>query len=74
MLKKIINWIEVRIGLNELIRTHLTGYLIPANINIFHTLGLVALAGFIVQVLTGVLLLPTMCPSPIMPSGASRTS
>jgi ubiquinol-cytochrome c reductase cytochrome b subunit len=64
MFKKIVNWIEVRIGLGELVRTHLTGYLVPANINIFHTLGLVALAGFIVQVLTGVLLLTYYVPQP----------
>jgi ubiquinol-cytochrome c reductase cytochrome b subunit len=64
MVKKILNWIEVRIGLGELIRTHLTGYLVPVNINIFHTLGLVALSGFIVQVLTGILLLTYYVPQP----------
>src|SRR5512147_2137684 len=64
MWKRIKNWIEVRIGLDELVRTQLTGYLVPRNINIFYTLGFVALAGFIVQVLTGFLLLTYYIPHP----------
>jgi ubiquinol-cytochrome c reductase cytochrome b subunit len=64
MWKNIKNWIEVRIGLEELVRTHLTGYLVPRDLNLFHTLGLVALSGFIVQVLTGFLLLIYYVPLP----------
>jgi ubiquinol-cytochrome c reductase cytochrome b subunit len=64
MLKSIKNWIEVRIGLEELVRTHLTGYLVPKNINLFYTLGFVALAGFVVQILTGFLLLTYYVPQP----------
>jgi ubiquinol-cytochrome c reductase cytochrome b subunit len=64
MWKYIKNWIEVRIGLEELVRTHLTGYLVPKNINVFYTLGFVALAGFVVQVLTGFLLLIYYVPLP----------
>ncbi len=64
MWKNIKNWIEVRIGLEELVRTHLTGYLVPKNINLFYTLGFVALAGFVVQVLTGFLLLTYYVPQP----------
>ena len=62
--KNIKNWIEVRIGLDELVRTQLTEYLVPKNINVFYTLGFVALAGFIVQVLTGFLLLTYYVPQP----------
>jgi ubiquinol-cytochrome c reductase cytochrome b subunit len=62
MLKRIKNWIEVRIGLEELVRTQLTGYLVPKNINLFYTLGFVALAGFVVQALTGLLLLTYYIP------------
>ncbi len=47
----------MRIGLNELISTQLTEYMIPKNINIFYTLGFVALAAFISQVITGFFLL-----------------
>jgi ubiquinol-cytochrome c reductase cytochrome b subunit len=46
------------------VKTHLTGYLVPKNINVFYTLGFVALAGFVVQVLTGFLLLTYYVPHP----------
>jgi ubiquinol-cytochrome c reductase cytochrome b subunit len=64
MLKSIKNWIDVRIGLEDLVRTHLTGYLVPKNINIYYTLGFVALTGIIIQVLTGFLLLVYYIPLP----------
>ncbi len=64
MLKEIKNWIEVRIGLDELIREQLTEYLVPRNINIFYTLGFVALTGFIIQAVTGFLLLTYYIPQP----------
>jgi ubiquinol-cytochrome c reductase cytochrome b subunit len=64
MWKSVKNWIEVRIGLDELVRTQLTEYLVPKNINIFYTLGFVALAGFIIQALTGLLLLAYYVPHP----------
>jgi ubiquinol-cytochrome c reductase cytochrome b subunit len=64
MWKNIINWIEVRTGFQELVKTHLTGYLVPKNINIFYTLGFVALAGFVAQILTGFLLLAYYVPHP----------
>lgn len=57
MFGKIKNWVEIRIGLDELIKTQLTGYMVPRNINIFYTLGSVALAAFISQVVTGFFLL-----------------
>jgi ubiquinol-cytochrome c reductase cytochrome b subunit len=57
MFGKIRNWLEIRIGLDELIKTQLTEYMIPRNINIFYTLGFVALAAFISQVITGFFLL-----------------
>jgi ubiquinol-cytochrome c reductase cytochrome b subunit len=64
MLKDIKNWIEVRIGLDELVRTQLTEYMVPRNINIFYTLGFVALAAFVVQVITGFFLLIYYVPHP----------
>lgn len=57
MTGKIKNWIETRIGLNELIRTQLTEYMVPGNLNIFYTLGFVALFAFVSQALTGIVLL-----------------
>ncbi len=64
MWNKVKNWIEVRIGLEELVRTQLTEYLVPKNINLFATLGFVALAGFVVQIATGILLLTAYVPHP----------
>lgn len=57
MLRKVKNWLEIRIGLEDLVRTQLTGYMVPRNINIFYTLGFVALAAFISQIITGFFLL-----------------
>ena len=50
-------WLEIRIGLDELIRSQLTEYRVPKNINIFYTLGMVAFAAFLFQVFTGILLI-----------------
>lgn len=57
MRKKIRKWLDVRIGLDELIKSQLTEYRVPKNINIFYTLGMVAFAAFLIQSLTGILLL-----------------
>jgi ubiquinol-cytochrome c reductase cytochrome b subunit len=64
VLKAIIDWIDVRIGLRELIREQLTEYRVPKRINIFYTLGFVAAAAFVLQVLTGLVLLTTYVPHP----------
>jgi ubiquinol-cytochrome c reductase cytochrome b subunit len=55
--RKLREWLEIRIGLDEIIRSQLTEYRVPKNINIFYTLGMVAFAAFLIQVLTGILLL-----------------
>lgn len=57
MMKHIKDWLEVRIGLEELVRTGLTEYRVPKHVNAFHTLGAVALAGYVIQVVTGIFLL-----------------
>jgi len=54
---KIKDWLEIRIGLDELVRTQLTEYMIPRNINIFYSFGVIALSLFVVQVLTGFFLI-----------------
>jgi ubiquinol-cytochrome c reductase cytochrome b subunit len=51
------DWLEVRIGLDELMRSQLTEYRVPKNINLFYTLGIVAFVAYLVQSLTGILLL-----------------
>ena len=64
MRKRIRDWLEVRIGLDDLVKTSLTEYRVPKNINIFHTLGFVALAGYVIQVVSGVFLLIYYVPHP----------
>lgn len=57
MWNRIKSWIETRIGLNEIVRSQLTEYRVPANINIFYAFGFVALILFVVQALSGFFLL-----------------
>ncbi len=57
MMSKLKQWLEIRFGFDELIRSQLTDYRVPKNINIFYTLGIVALAAFIFQAFTGILLM-----------------
>ena len=57
MLQQVKEWLEIRIGLDELVRSQLTEYRVPKNLNLFYTLGMVAFAAFVFQVLTGILLL-----------------
>ncbi|MCL4491500.1 MAG: cytochrome bc complex cytochrome b subunit [Nitrospirae bacterium] len=64
MWKKIKDWLEVRIGLDELIRTSLTEYRVPKNINLFYTLGFVAMTGYIIQAISGIFLLIYYIPHP----------
>ena len=64
MWNRIKNWIEIRIGLDDLVRTQLKEYSVPRNINIFYTLGVVALAAYIIQAVTGFFLLVYYIPHP----------
>jgi ubiquinol-cytochrome c reductase cytochrome b subunit len=57
MMQSIREWLEIRIGLDELIRSQLTEYRVPKNLNLLYTLGMVAMAAFMIQVITGILLL-----------------
>ncbi|MEK7788384.1 MAG: cytochrome bc complex cytochrome b subunit [Planctomycetota bacterium] len=64
MFNRIKKWLEVRIGLDDLTRTQLTEYRVPKNVNIFATLGFVALAGYAIQVISGIFLLIYYTPHP----------
>lgn len=57
MRQKIREWLEIRIGLEELLRSQFTGYKVPKNINIFYTLGIVAFVAYLIQSITGIFLL-----------------
>jgi ubiquinol-cytochrome c reductase cytochrome b subunit len=55
--KKVYDWVDLRIGVREVVRNELTGYLLPRNINEWYSLGSVLLVIFALQILTGILLL-----------------
>lgn len=57
MWKKIRDWLEIRIGLDNLVRTQVKEFRVPGNINIFYTLGFVALTAYVLQVISGIFLL-----------------
>ena len=64
MLDKVRNWLEVRIGLDDIVKTQLTENRVPKNINVFYTLGVVALVGYVIQVISGIFLLIYYIPHP----------
>lgn len=55
-------WLEVRLGIDDLVEKQLTGYLLPANINPWYSLGSILLVIFSIQVATGILLLVHYIP------------
>ncbi len=54
---RIARWLEVRIGVGELVERELTGYLLPRNINPWYSLGSILMTAFAIQVASGILLL-----------------
>ncbi|HZV81075.1 MAG TPA: cytochrome bc complex cytochrome b subunit [Geobacteraceae bacterium] len=62
LFRQLSDWIEVRIGLRELVEKELTGYLLPRNINPWYSLGSILLTAFAIQVVTGILLLVYYVP------------
>lgn len=59
---KIHHWLEVRLGIDDIIDKRLTGYLLPRNINSWYSLGSVLLVIFTLQIVTGILLLVYYVP------------
>ncbi|WP_224985064.1 cytochrome b [Geomonas agri] len=57
MLKRLYRWLDLRIGVGEIVEKELTGYLLPRNINEWYSLGSVLLVIFALQVITGMLLM-----------------
>jgi len=62
LFKRLYDWIDLRIGAREIVRKELTGYLLPANINEWYSLGSVLLVIFALQVVTGMLLMVYYVP------------
>jgi len=61
---KTAKWIEVRIGLDELVTQYFRKYMMPKGAGFLSTMGFVALVAFFVQVVTGLLLLLYYVPHP----------
>src|SRR6266567_3473526 len=57
LLRKVHDWFEVRLGIDELAEKQLTGYLLPRNINAWYSMGSILLVIFGLQVVTGIFLL-----------------
>jgi ubiquinol-cytochrome c reductase cytochrome b subunit len=57
ILKKIGDFLDVRLGIKDILEQNLTKYLLPRNINVWYTLGAVLLTLFTIQIVSGILLL-----------------
>jgi ubiquinol-cytochrome c reductase cytochrome b subunit len=62
LLKMTIDWLEARLGIKELVAKNLTGYHLPRNINFWYSMGSILLFIFVMQVVTGILLLVYYLP------------
>jgi len=57
MRKQIVDFVDARLGIRDILEQNLTKYLLPRNVNIWYTLGAVVLTLFTIQFVTGILLL-----------------
>jgi len=62
VVKWVIDWVDVRLGVRELVVENTTGYLVPRRVNAWYALGSVLLTLFAIQFLTGILLLMYYVP------------
>lgn len=62
-MKGIIKKIDERINISEIYKKHLAGYMVPANLNFWYSLGSVLIVVFSIQIVTGILLLMYYIPS-----------
>ncbi len=56
------DWIEERTGISRVVRGLLTEYYVPANLNVWYTMGSILLVCFVIQIITGILLLVYYVP------------
>jgi ubiquinol-cytochrome c reductase cytochrome b subunit len=59
---KAFDYLDLRLGVRDLLQKNLTEYLLPRNVNIWYTLGATLLALFAIQFVTGILLLMYYIP------------
>lgn len=60
---RILDYLDIRLGIRDILEQNLTRYLLPRNINIWYTLGAVLLTLFAIQFATGILLLIYYIPN-----------
>ncbi|UCG78738.1 MAG: cytochrome bc complex cytochrome b subunit [Nitrospirota bacterium] len=73
MFDKIKDWIDKRTGLRDIVDSKLRTFKVPDDSGFMSTLGAVALAAFIVQVITGIFLMMYYVPHPDHAFGSIRT-
>ncbi|BCR04144.1 cytochrome b [Desulfuromonas versatilis] len=64
LVKTAIDFVDVRLGIRDILADNLTKYLLPRNVNIWYTLGAVLMTLFGLQFATGILLLIYYVPNP----------
>ena len=64
MKKQIVDFLDSRLGIRDLLEQNLTKYLLPRNTNVWYTLGAVLITLFMIQIATGILLLIYYVPNP----------
>ncbi|MEI6701982.1 MAG: cytochrome bc complex cytochrome b subunit [Deltaproteobacteria bacterium] len=57
LLKNLYDWIDVRLGVREIVNKKRAGYLLPSNINVWYSLGSILIVIFVIQIATGLLLM-----------------
>jgi ubiquinol-cytochrome c reductase cytochrome b subunit len=62
--KQVVDFIDTRLGIRDILEQNLTKYLLPRKVNAWYTLGAVLLTLFTIQVATGILLLIYYVPNP----------
>ncbi|PLX84148.1 MAG: cytochrome B6 [Desulfuromonas sp.] len=62
LLRWIVDWVDVRLGVRAAWESNFTGYRLPRNVNAWYALGAVLLSLFALQFLTGILLLVYYVP------------
>jgi len=62
LFKRLVDWVDVRIGVRDVVAKELTGYLLPRNINAWYSMGSILLFILGMQAATGILLLVYYVP------------
>lgn len=61
--QRAFDWLDLRLGVRDILQQNLTHYLLPRNINIWYTLGATLLVLFSLQFVTGIFLLVYYVPN-----------